>query len=840
MKTLLLFAIIALTSVLEADETGYVNRISVKQGDTLEFHISTQINPFNLQIFKFNDVDSLVTSINALPGGEQFYPDSSFYYGCAWPASCSLVIPDNWAPGVYYAQFPTSNSTKSVIFMVSPRIRGSYSKTLYLASANTWEALNPIGGKSLFNYNSSNGQRAYKVSFLRPGRAYTGYPEFYNTELPFIRWLYRNHIPFECAVNYDIHTDPNFLSRYNVIAVVGQNEFWSYPEKVAVENFVSSGGNLIVLSGTTCWWQVRYEDNGNTLVCYQDPALDPMTGVVDSLVTTNFRLSPVNSPENSMTGLSFIAAGYVNNGSLFPATAGYGGYTAYNHQSWVFNGTNLMEGDDFGFSDGIVGPATDGGVFNFVNGIPTFTGIDGSPLNFMVLGLSPAYLTWGFTSTPHATMGIFHKPGGGNVFNAASNNWSLGLDSNYYVQKITKNVFDKFTANKLPPDITSWTPFVVENDSIHHELIPLNKRNFLRQDTSMVNFSVNATDPNNASLTYQWLVNQQLAATNSALSIRNNQLSNFNRVNKVTALVYNSFDTSRISWNYFNTELALYSDPVSDVNINSAYFYRLNIFNSFNDSLSITAPGLPSWLSLTSTGELKGLAPASASQFPVTIIVTNQHAQADTQSFVLNVNDPNFVLPVELVSFSGNYINKYVNLKWLTATENNNYGFDVERTIQLNGKSAWSKIGFVNGGGNSNSKKYYSFTDKNVSGNKSYSYRLKQIDKNGTFKYLSTINVVAKDVPSSYALEQNFPNPFNPSTTIRYSIPLESNVNLTIYNVVGQTVKVLTPGLQQPGNYDLTFNAEGLASGVYFYSLKGFSVDGKQNFSNTKKMIVMK
>ena len=151
MKTLILLIIFAFITIIKADETGYVNKMSVKQGDTLELHISTQVSPFNIQIYKFNDVDSLVTTISNVTGGESFYPDSSFYYGCGWPVSYSLVIPDNWQPGVYYAQFRTSTSSKSVIFMVSPRVRGSYSQILYLANANTWEAINPVGGKSLFN-----------------------------------------------------------------------------------------------------------------------------------------------------------------------------------------------------------------------------------------------------------------------------------------------------------------------------------------------------------------------------------------------------------------------------------------------------------------------------------------------------------------------------------------------------------------------------------------------------------------------------------------------------------------------------------------------------------------
>ena len=116
---------------------------------------------------------------------------------------------------------------------------------------------------------------------------------------------------------------------------------------------------MIILSGNTLWWQVRYENDGNTLVCYKDRTLDPMTGVRDSFVTINWRDPPVNDPENKITGLSFIAAGYVNKDTLFPRSNGWGGYTVVNHHNWIYNGTNLNYGDEFGYPDSIVGDETD-------------------------------------------------------------------------------------------------------------------------------------------------------------------------------------------------------------------------------------------------------------------------------------------------------------------------------------------------------------------------------------------------------------------------------------------------------------------------------------------------
>jgi hypothetical protein len=89
-------------------------------------------------------------------------------------------------------------------------------------------------------------------------------------------------------------------------------------------------------------------------------------------------------------------------------------------------------------------------------------------------------------------------------------------------------------------------------------------------------------------------------------------------------------------------------------------------------------------------------------------------------------------------------------------------------------------------------------------------------------------------------LFQNYPNPFNPSTIIKYFIPSESYVRINIYNSIGQDVKELVSEVQHSGFHDLNFSSSSLSSGIYFYTVFANSTDGKQNFSNTKKMILLK
>ena len=183
-----------------------------------------------------------------------------------------------------------------------------------------------------------------------------------------------------------------------------------------------------------------------------------------------------------------------------------------------------------------------------------------------------------------------------------------------------------------------------------------------------------------------------------------------------------------------------------------------------------------------------------------------------------SLNDP---MPVELSSFSAYVNNNNVFLKWQTATEINNFGFEVERKAESmeNGASDnWGKIGFVEGNGNSNSPIEYFFTDKNLKGG-FYLYRLKQINNDGKFEYSSEVKVSIKEMLSEFTLQQNFPNPFNPVTKIKFSIPKLSRVNLSVYNVIGELMKVLEDNILEAGSYQKEFDASGMASGIYICRL---------------------
>jgi len=191
----------------------------------------------------------------------------------------------------------------------------------------------------------------------------------------------------------------------------------------------------------------------------------------------------------------------------------------------------------------------------------------------------------------------------------------------------------------------------------------------------------------------------------------------------------------------------------------------------------------------------------------------------------------NGVLPVELTSFSASLAGNSVSLYWNTATEVNNYGFNVERSVQ---SQESQKIAFIKGHGNSNSPKSYSFVDVSAPvGN--VTYTLVQIDYDGTSKIIGTTQVTVV-APSTYALKQNYPNPFNPATSINYELPKSSHVTLKVYNLLGQEVASLVNTTQNAGSYSVNFstNSYGMSSGIYFYRLD------TGNYSEMKKMAVIK
>jgi hypothetical protein len=206
------------------------------------------------------------------------------------------------------------------------------------------------------------------------------------------------------------------------------------------------------------------------------------------------------------------------------------------------------------------------------------------------------------------------------------------------------------------------------------------------------------------------------------------------------------------------------------------------------------------------------------------------------------------IVPVELLSFTLSVSENNVTLNWITSTETNNMGFEIERFYdsKIERLKNWENIGFVIGNGTTTQTQTYLFSDINLNAGR-YQYRLKQIDFDGTSEYSNIIETEIF-IASDFILEQNYPNPFNPGTTIKYSIPNVtlssssraesrdegSRVQLKIYDILGNEVASLVNENKPAGNYEVIFNSQNLSSGVYFYKLSF----GKLEV--VKKMILMR
>ena len=193
-------------------------------------------------------------------------------------------------------------------------------------------------------------------------------------------------------------------------------------------------------------------------------------------------------------------------------------------------------------------------------------------------------------------------------------------------------------------------------------------------------------------------------------------------------------------------------------------------------------------------------------------------------------------IPVELTSFTVSIHSGIVSLKWETATELNNLGFEIERKIyDKNTEGDWTTVGFEEGHGTTTETQHYSFNDDvSYISAISFSYRLKQVDYDGSFEYSEEVTVENSTLPEKYSLLQNYPNPFNPATTIEFTLPQKELVTIKIYDVLGNEVTTLISEELNAGLHKVVFNARGLTSGIYIYKITA------DTFTQTKKMTLIK
>ena len=218
--------------------------------------------------------------------------------------------------------------------------------------------------------------------------------------------------------------------------------------------------------------------------------------------------------------------------------------------------------------------------------------------------------------------------------------------------------------------------------------------------------------------------------------------------------------------------------------------------------------------------------PEAVFVYDLNILASNHKLRVATHGN--GVYEADILVPVELISFTGICENSRVILNWSTATELNNHGFEIERSVD---NKEFITRGFVKGSGTSSEKQDYSFTEEALDGK--VFYRLKQIDYNGTYSNSKSIEINSVNA-SNFQLYQNFPNPFNPTTSIKYAVTKQEFISVKVYDEIGNEVVTLVNEVKPTGNYEVEWNASAFASGIYYYRLKAGS------YIEIKKMVLLK
>jgi hypothetical protein len=367
------------------------------------------------------------------------------------PAAFTFLIPHTWVSGIYVAHLESNDDESDVVFLV----RGSADsecRILVQIPFATYQAYNEWGGNNLYDHHKK--LRSNRVSFNRPCTPAEVSPSTWDAKEyeSFVGWIGANGFSVDYASSIDIHSSPNLLTKYKLFVSVLHDEYWSREMRNNVERFRDGGGNLCFLSGNTCWWQVRFEDGNQTMVCYKDDYPTPDPNQNDSLCTTNWFQPPVSRPENTMTGVSFRnGAWWDDDGGKKPMERIP--FRVRRSSHWVFDGTGLTNSAEFGVNEtagtpvgSIIGYETDAARYTDIEGVPTLSGGDGTPNDFTILATAQLSSKWQVEpveppSQRRVTMGIYQR--GGLVFTAGTIYWiyALRAGDNNVVSKITCNLF---------------------------------------------------------------------------------------------------------------------------------------------------------------------------------------------------------------------------------------------------------------------------------------------------------------------------------------------------------------------------------------------------------------
>jgi hypothetical protein len=507
----------------------YTDRTSVRPGEGFDLFASSGRPDCRLEIARVGAAREVVLT-RELAVEDHPTPADADRDGCGWPAAARIAVGETWRSGYYDIVLTDDLGQAAHHFVCVRAAAGAPGGRMVLAlTTNTLAAYNYWGGRSAYcdvgalmsrrlrlpesmagAIGVLSTQRPIPPLLLAPpaemprlvnlrkrgfeerpwagadpawsrehGQSpYDGSAGFlHKWEHRFVAWAEAEGFDLDYLTDFDLDADPAALDPYGVLVLVGHSEYWSGPQRAAIDAFVDRGGRLAIFSGNTGFWKVRWEDEGRTLICHKWRGFeDDPVAAADPAAGTHLWSHPAfGAPEAQTTGLSFIFAGYHRLGLC--AARGQGGYTVYRNDHWALEGCDLYYGDVIGDEVPLLGYENDGCLFDFdADGLPAPVARLGVPENLEIIALAPAafgeapspyrplippeqlgvvaQIAYGSNSPAaqarvlrgHAVMASFTK-GKGEVFNAGTTEWAHGLAAgDPFVTRITRNVLGRFLA----------------------------------------------------------------------------------------------------------------------------------------------------------------------------------------------------------------------------------------------------------------------------------------------------------------------------------------------------------------------------------------------------------
>ena len=454
---------------------AYTSTYSVTTGSAVSFHVSDSSGSSKTSrnvvanVYRLGLNEQLVSS-TTIAAKKQSIPTNAWQTCCNWPVSWQMPVASTWKSGLYRADFMQGKTLSSVYFVVRNSIPGSNSKVVLQVPFHTAQAYNNWGNKSLYEFNSSSGVKAERVSMFRPNLAMDG--EVYRWIAPFISWAEKENIALEYIASTDMDQQSAPLNGYKLFVTVGHDEYWSAAMRNQFDKFIAGGANAAIFSGNTMWWKIdnitdSYGRKGGLMVATKTQGSS----------TGNWYES---NPEGKSIGASFIKGASIDETANTPATQI--GYKVVNPAHWVFAGTNLAAGASFGHEARVLRYEVDGVDFRYdEQGIPRATGGDTVNSSTSILAMTPLK-GWGGNTTgmrPSTAINLTGEAGTwgtvtltqniGWVFNGGTTDWARGLEpctatgTAAPICTITKNVIATLGGNVAPPapPFTPSPPVVV-------------------------------------------------------------------------------------------------------------------------------------------------------------------------------------------------------------------------------------------------------------------------------------------------------------------------------------------------------------------------------------------